>query len=871
MKLNQCNVQSLRPNGSGNALFQIANHKLDEIVSRFVVDDKHDIICLTETWLNDTIQSQDISIDNYVCYRKDRPDGYGGICMYVSETLPSKPRPDLSHNQIELLWVEIATRPGSTMVGVCYRPPNQDAASRDFFLSELQQSLQNIMSINTNSIYLLGDFNDRCKYWDRPHSNSELGQSLYEMASIFNLHQLITEPTHYTSDNNNKSNILDLIFTDSPGGVVSSGVEPPVAASHHSVTYCVTGVIPKPLPYLRDIWSFDKGDYPSLNLALSEIPFIDILSNIESIDTCVSTWTELVLQAAREFIPNKTIKIKPQDKPWMTSHIKTLLKLRNRSFSRYNKSKKDRHKTVYNNIANRLTAEIRQAKHSYRKSIIDQITESVPNPKNFWKLHKQICNNSIKSSIPTLIDENQVYSQPKEKAELLGQYFASLSQAPVAQDTDDQPRVMYDTNPTSLDRIHISLDDVVNALKRLPVNKSAGPDVINNKILKTCSGVLAPTLQYLFNKSLSLGIYPSSWKHANITPIYKKNSKDNKENYRPVALLSSVGKAMEHIIFDKMYKYFVEHNILIPQNSGFKKGDSTVYQLIYLVNKIHSEWDQGNDVCIVYLDQSRAFDRIWHHGLLHKLSVSGIRSNLLQWVSDYLSNRQVRVVIDGCSSDWCKVSAGVPQGSILGPLFFLIYINDIVDGITCDISLYADDIALIVPFNNENMGEQFHHINNNLETLCTWTTRWHMIFNAQKTKYVLFSRRNINAPNIFINDQTIERLHSHSHLGLIMSHNLSWTEHINSSIEKAQRKLALIWKLNTQFPRFVCEKLYLSCIRPQLEYASIIYDGCSNLLKQKLDKFQRTAAIACTRGYIETSNFNLYRELGWESLQARQK
>ena len=417
--------------------------------------------------------------------------------------------------------------------------------------------------------------------------------------------------------------------------------------------------------------------------------------------------------------------------------------------------------------------------------------------------------------------------------------------------------------------LNVTVTEVTNTLSQLVAKKAAGPDILGNKILKSCARILGSSLAYLFNKSLSSGIFPSLWKEANITPIYKKNDKDDIRNYRPVSLISSVGKALERLVYDKLYAYFIQNNALTWKNSGFKKGDSTVNQLIYLINNIYKERDFGNDVCMVFLDQSRAFDRIWHKGLIHKLNSLGVRSDLLSWVQHYLSGRKIRVVIDGHHSSSREISAGVPQGSILGPLFFLVYINDISNAIRCEISLYADDTALYIPFNNCNKLDRIAMVNHDLATLQLWSESWYMKFNAEKTKYMIFSTRNTDVPDLYLGNTSIDRVDTYKHLGVHVSSNLSWKNHIENILCKNQRKLALFWKLNTHFPRFITEKLYTSFILPQLDYACVLYDNCSQSLKSRLDHFQRNAAVACTRAYRNTSTSALYKELGWQSLQTR--
>ena len=224
--------------------------------------------------------------------------------------------------------------------------------------------------------------------------------------------------------------------------------------------------------------------------------------------------------------------------------------------------------------------------------------------------------------------------------------------------------------------------------------------------------------------------YPKAWKKANVIPIHKKDSKQCKENYRPISLLSCVGKVMEIIIFNELYEYCTENNLLTWRNSGFKRNDSTTNQLLYIVHQLYTSLDNGNDVLMIFLDISKAFDRVYHQGLLYKLETFGISENLYNWMKSYLEDRSQRVVLSGCASEWRSTNAGVPQGSILGPLLFLIFINDIVDGIDSEAFLFADDTSLYRQLRHES---DVASLNSDLEKINNWAAQWLVDFNVKKT------------------------------------------------------------------------------------------------------------------------------------------
>ena len=198
---------------------------------------------------------------------------------------------------------------------------------------------------------------------------------------------------------------------------------------------------------------------------------------------------------------------------------------------------------------------------------------------------------------------------------------------------------------------------------------------------------LTPSLASLFNKILQRGTYPDLWKQANVSPVHKKGSRQDKINYRPISLLPTIGKVLERLVFNRMYSFLTANNLLTWRNSGYKKNDSTINRLIHIVNKIYENLEHKQDTCLVFLDQSKAFDRIHHDSLKYKMKCKGIDGNLLKLMDSYLKDRKLRVVLDGAKSSWFNIFAGVPQGSILGPLLFLIYADDIVAELECNIHL----------------------------------------------------------------------------------------------------------------------------------------------------------------------------------------
>ena len=336
--------------------------------------------------------------------------------------------------------------------------------------------------------------------------------------------------------------------------------------------------------------------------------------------------------------------------------------------------------------------------------------------------------------------------------------------------------------PSAVKKNILSLDTII----------AVGPDRIGNRILKECAEVLYNPLSELFNKSLNEGIYPTAWKEALVTAIFKKVDRQIKTNYRPISLLSCISKVFEKLVFDKFYDYLIRNNILTDVNSGFKKNDSAINRLLAILENIYQSLDNHQDSIFVSLDISKAFDRVWHEGLLFKLKQLGVNGALLKWFNSYLCNRSQRVVLGGSSSASKYLHSGVPQGSILGPLLFLIYVNDMTVGLNTIVHQFADDTNLLC--NYKNPVEAAELINRDLITLSHWADQWRVTFNPHKTHYMIISlkKNKHRLDPLYLNNTEILESSKIDSLGLTITNKLSWNEHTIKLINKASKRLFVL-------------------------------------------------------------------------------
>lgn len=838
--------------------------RLDELYTELCCLHNFDIIGISESHLSNDITDDSVHIPHYNSFRRDRNRQGGGVMIYVHDKFLTVRRHDLETQTAELLWIEIKLPTHTLLIGTCYRPPNQSADQTDDFIDSLNSSLSSLSYSQNQSMILLGDFNDRCTAWESDHRDSELGLKLYNLVKSFNLFQLITQPTR-------NDHLLDLLITDSPGYFMDVDTLPPIDNLDHSIIQGLFKVVhPKPQVVKRKIWQYNLANFDSLNNLLLLHDWDNFFDATDDVNILSHNFTSLLTRFSASCIPVKYVTIRSRDKPGMTSDVRKMFSLAKRYHKRARRTQNPIHIEIFREARREAKACYKRSQTKFYSDISNKLLDSSTCTKSYWRLTKLVYGPKIHKGIPDLTHGNTVVSDTPTKANLLNSYFTEQCKLPPNSDTDI-PSDPGQRIESTLADISTTPGEVYNILRRLDVSKASGPDGISNRILKECAQSLCIPLCRLFNLSLLTAQFPSNWKLANVVPIHKKNDRQLVKNYRPVSLLCTISKVLERIVHSRLYEYCIAYNLLTDRNSGFKKGDSTVNQLLTITHKITQALDNKSDVCMVFLDISKAFDKVWHLGLLHKLKFYGLSDNLVHWFESYLSGRQQKVIIDGVSSTPAPVQAGVPQGSILGPLLFLIYINDLVCDLICEPFLYADDTMLIETFNSPL--DCLHRINHDLSIIHSWGTRWKVHFNPDKTLYMVVSKKKtpIPFPHPTFNNKPINRTKSHKHLGLHFTDDLTWREHIDNTIVKANRRIHMMNQVRFLLPRCSLISLFKNMVLPIIEYCDIIYDNCSVKSALDLENVQRRASLICTGAYRHTSNDSLLAELGWQPLRIRRQ
>ncbi len=802
------------------------------------------IISLCETRLNNSILNNEVlPDDSYSIYRKDRTHrGGGGVLFAVHNSLKSKRRDDLlphSNSVIDMVVVELSLKGLSKMVWITfYRSPSDNSVETVNFLHD---TLKSIRAAGITNICLTGDLNlpNLDTNGGFPSDTNFRSHLYYDIFLEFGLEHKVHSPTHKAG------NVLDLILTNIPEKFSRVYVEDDVFDSDHwvvnfslNIKGCIKPRVPrKVFNYKKANWARFKQDIVSSDLnTLVEDDTLDL-------DSICQSWSDKILNLAKLHIPVIRIKISSSP-PWVDEEVLNLSKRKETARRRAHKLDTIESWNKYNNLLKELKRLMNWKYKNYINNIADNVAE---HPKRFWGLLKS---KTKSRHIPdTIYYLDQKETQPKEKASLFNRFFASnFTQSDTGRSMPSVPLFQNDY----LSNLTVSTDEVELALLNINTTKATGPDELSGTILKECARELAPSLTKIFNISLHTGQVPKQWKFANVTPIYKKGAKDQADNYRPISLLCITSKLLERCILNKIY------NEIIPNISrlqhGFLRGRSTVTQLLLVLEQVVQNLDNNLQTDFIYLDFSKAFDSVPHHLLIHKLKSFGISGSLLAWFTDYLHDRFQRVVLEGETSDWLPVLSGVPQGSILGPFLFLLYINDMAQGISSSstMALFADDAKV---FRCIHSLDDCTALQDDLNSLMEWSDTWQLSFNKSKCKQLSFnSKPDTNTIVYTMGDTSLERVTNFNDLGIIVQNDLKWDEHINLKVSKANSLLGLVKRtLGYNAPTKAKLAYYNAIVKPVLSYGSVIWSYTSKQNLRNVESIQRRATKYILDDY--TSNY----------------
>lgn len=783
-----------------------------------------DIILGTETWLSHDICSDDLTLpSSFVIFRKDRTSSRGGgVLIAVKQAY--QPSIIAVDSPLEALWISVKFGHSRCVLGVCYRPPD----SRPEFTDLFNEAVELVTNRFPSCLLIIGgDFNYPAIDWSTSSVSTQINRAEHirfvDSLHYHDLTQLVHDPTR-------GNHILDLLLTNNPNIAETHVLE---AISDHKVVQCSFSLPHADKAQIKKcILNYARADIENMNrklLAFSNEFQEDFENRSTSHNWCI--FRDKLKEIEASCVPKSTIKTRADD-PWFTREVNRCLNKKKRSYKKASRTNTTSDWQNYKSISILAEKSILEAKNQYFNITLPNLLKT--NPKKFW----EVVNPKSKHSIPTLLGEDGSALPAAECAEEFNKSFATVFTVELPLDSSlqlSQPHVAFPFTPIVVTAHGVSL-----AIERLPLKTSPGPDGISTKLLKLTSQYSAPLLSLIFQQSIDTGCVPDDWKSAFIIPIFKSGDSSLPSNYRPISLTSISCKLLEHIIHKHIITYLNENNLLLINQHGFRKNLSCQTQLFELITDLHHSLHSSLYVDAVFVDFSKAFDRVPHNRLILKIRSLKLDQKTTQWIEQFLTNRHQSVKFQNHTSNPARVISGVPQGSVLGPLLFLIYINDIATNINATIRLFADDCVIYKEIASPT---DITHLQSALNKLSEWCSVWQMQINIDKTKHLKFSPALKTQVNTYaINNIPIDSVSTFKYLGIKFNSSLTWNDHIEHITSKSLKKLGLLKRrlhLATRDTRLLA---YNSLIRPSLEYASIIWHPYHVTWTNHLEAVQNKAA-----------------------------
>ena len=867
LKIVSLNVRSLYTN-------------LNELYARFK---DFDILCFCETWLNDRINDQMISMEGFTIFRLDREKGDirskkgkpkrgGGLIIYVKNELSQytaimENTTSISYN-IEKLCIRI-NKPNvrEKIILNVYRLPNGNVAEG---VKEMENAANLIQNHSSGELVILGDFN--VNYNLRHTSPFKL---IKDFERNCNLTQLIKTSTR---QGKNSNTCIDLIFTNMDH-VISAGVLD-VAISDHLPVFMIKKKqkihSSSSTIRARTYVNYDKTTFQEeIRWHSNWEDFWEVDQNEP--DKMWEVIFETIQEVADKHCPFRNMNIREDTPQWLTKEIISEINHKDFLYRKAKKSKNDEDWEIFRQKKNEVKKLLATAKENFIKNKLDELEG---NPRKFWREINKISGlgkNKNGRKCTKIADENGKIYENLDAANFLNDYYVNVGPNLAKKHKKEWKKENCKINvETSFSFNWVTETEIKRLIKEICITKSSAIDELSTRILKDAFEILTFELTYLYNACLQSGIFPLSWGQSKVTPIPKMNKNSTcPGDWRPISQIPLPGKILEKIIHAQMTHYFDLNKILSNNQYGFRRERSTSLAIFEVLKNLHGNWNDKNFSSCAFVDFSRAFDTIDHNILAEKLKLYGFDGISLKFIKNYMACRAQKTTVNGHTSLQAPVTYGTAQGSILGPLIFILYVNDIFESLNPEVStyMYADDTLLVCKSNNLN--EAAEKAQNALEEMVVWCEENKLSINLSKTKHMMVKHTRVDCePQLKIDDYNIGTVGSYEYLGMILDDKLTMNPYLDGMWKKANAKIGILAKIR----RFITEKtavrIYKCMVRPHLDYIDFVIDSGSADRIQRLDDLQKKATRRIEYCIVPENRRNindLYGNYNIESLKLRRK
>ena len=848
-------------------------HKLEEL-EHLIETLKPDIICLSETWLDHSVPENSHIPEGYSIIRKDRSENFqqkykknkgGGVAILYRTYLNVEKKTTLTDDTEDILWAQVKMK-NSFLLGVIYRPQYSQILDEQEKESKLEQNIRKASEISSR-ILVTGDFNA-----DMRNQNDNATTAVKSCYKTYNLKQLITKATRIDPATG-KGTLIDHIWSSPEIETISSGTF--IGLSDHLGTFVklpksfINYKPPKIIKY-RNFKNYNSENFAQdfkLNISKSKL---DQMIENEELDKATEELVNIIYQTASIHAPIKYRKKKNKCKlPWSNANLKN--KITNK-----NKLLQDMYTTKNPSIKKKVSLEqkvIRNLKRSLKTAYYKkELDEAGTDPTKLWEIY----NSLIGKHQPSEEIEPENLSQTK--ANEYNEYFAEIGKKLVNQSNlTEKDLNLPPTNHTQKFSFKPETTESTEKLiDYLKIKTATGMDEINVRLVKDLKKEIAPLLCKLINLGYSKKAFPHCMKKAIIRPIYKRDNKNNISNYRPIAILPAISKIFERSAQIQFTKFFETTKRIIENQHAYRPQHSTITCLVETIDEVHQALDNKKHAALITLDLSKAFDCLNHNLLLQKLNHLGLDDSSLAWTKSYLENRTQVTKFQHFTSNPTTSHTGVPQGSILGPLFFICFTNDLPTNFTKigKVNAYADDTQILVT--TKTTSELKQKIELAISTAQNWFQTNKMKINADKTKVLIFNS-SPEVKNITINitdENGSYEISSEEHievLGIFIDKDLNWKKQIKKIKRFAMGKIRNLHRINHMLSRKHRINLYLAVVSPQFDYGDILWGGCSQKESLSLQRIQNFAMKSILGKRKRYSTRKCMQELKFLSLEQRRQ